>query len=55
MFQPVIEKLMEDSPPEPSKLFTECYDLQRHRPSPEYQEHISRVKNEFGDCGLRWE
>ena len=54
MFQPVISKLMENSTPEPGKLITECYDLQRHRPSPEYQELISRVKKEFGDCGLRW-
>ena len=52
MFQPVISKLMENSTPEPGKLITECYDLQRHRPRPEYQELISRVKKEFGDCGL---
>lgn len=55
MFKPVIEKLMTNSTPEPGKLITECYDLQRHKPSPEYQELIMRVKNVFKDCGLHWQ
>jgi hypothetical protein len=55
MFQPIISKLMENSTPEPGKLITECYDLQRPRPSPEYGELISRVKAEFRDCGLKWD
>jgi len=55
MFKPVIEKLMENSTPEPGKLITECYDLQRHRPSPEYQGLIDKVKKEFQDCGLQWQ
>ncbi len=55
MFKPIIEKLMTNSTPEPGKLITECYDLQRHNPSPEYQELIMRVKNEFKDCGLKWQ
>ena len=54
MFKPVITKLMTSTTPEPGKLITECYDLQRHRPSPEYQELIARVKKEFEDCGLQW-
>jgi methylamine--corrinoid protein Co-methyltransferase len=54
MFQPVIDKLMTNSTPEPGKLITECYDLQRHRPSPEYRDLIVRVKKEFEDCGLQW-
>jgi methylamine--corrinoid protein Co-methyltransferase len=55
MFEPVITKLMTNPTPEPGKLITECYDLQRHKPSPEYQELIARVKNEFEDCGLQWQ
>ncbi len=55
MFKPVITKLMANPTPEPGKLITECYDLQRHKPSPEYKELITRVKNEFRDCGLQWE
>jgi len=54
MFKPVITKLMENATPEPGKLITECYDLQRHRPRPEYQQVISKVKKEFTDCGLGW-
>ncbi len=54
MFKPVINKLMTNSTPEPGKLITECYDLQRHKPSPEYQELIAKVKKEFEDCGLQW-
>jgi len=55
MFKPVITKLMENPTPEPGKLITECYDLQRHRPSPEYQQVITKVKKEFRDCGLEWD
>lgn len=55
MFKPIIEKLLANSTPEPGKLITECYDLQRHKPSTEYQELITRVKDEFSGCGLRWE
>ena len=55
MFNPIITKLMTNSTPEMGKLITECYDLQRHKPSPEYQELITKVKNEFKDCGLQWE
>jgi hypothetical protein len=54
MFKPVIAKLTKNPAPEPGKLITECYDLRHHRPSPEYQRLISRVKKEFEDCGLRW-
>jgi methylamine--corrinoid protein Co-methyltransferase len=54
MFKPVITKLVTDSTPEPGKLITECYDLQRHRPSQEYRELIARVKAEFMECGLQW-
>jgi methylamine--corrinoid protein Co-methyltransferase len=55
MFRPVIEKLMANPSPEPGKLITECYNLQRQRPSPEYWELIARVKSEFIDCGLLWQ
>jgi methylamine--corrinoid protein Co-methyltransferase len=55
MFNPIIKRLMTGSTPETGKLITECYDLQRHKPSPEYQELITKVKNEFKDCGLQWE
>jgi len=54
MFKPVINKLMTNTTPESGKLITECYDLQRHRPSPEYQALIKRVKGEFEECGLSW-
>ena len=54
MFKPVISKLMTNTTPESGKLITECYDLQRHRPSPEYQELIAVVRKEFEDCGLQW-
>jgi len=54
MFKPVINKLMTNTTPESGKLITECYDLQRHRPSPEYQDLITGVKKEFEDCGLQW-
>jgi methylamine--corrinoid protein Co-methyltransferase len=55
MFRPVIAKLMANPIPEPGKLITECYDLQRHRPSPEYRELIAKIKKEFEDCGLLWQ
>ncbi len=55
MFKPVITKLMANPTPEPGKLITECYDLRFHKPSPEYQELISRVRGEFRDCGLQWQ
>ncbi len=55
MFRPVIERLLADPAPEPGKLITECYDLRRHRPSPEYGGLIARVKDEFRECGLQWE
>jgi len=55
VFKPVITKLMKNTTPEPGKLITECYDLQRHRPSSEYQKLIAKVKSEFKDCGLQWE
>ncbi len=55
MFRPVITKLMAKPTPEPGKLITECYDLRFHKPSPEYQELISRVRGEFRDCGLQWQ
>jgi hypothetical protein len=55
MFKPVITKLMTNTTPEPGKLITECYDLQRHRPSQEYQEVIAKVKKEFADLGLSWD
>jgi len=54
MFKPVITKLTKNPAPELGKLITECYDLKHHRPSPEYQRLISRVKMDFEDCGLRW-
>jgi hypothetical protein len=55
MFKPIIEKLMANPTPEPGKLITECYDLQRHKPSAEYQGLITRVRDEFSGCGLQWE
>ncbi len=55
MFKPIITRLITESTPETGKLITECYDLQKHRPSPEYQELIAKVKSEFEDCGLQWE
>ena len=55
MFKPIITKLMTNSTPETGKLITECYDLQRHKPSPEYKELIKGVKTKFEDCGLEWE
>ena len=55
LFKPIITRLMENPTPEPGKLITECYDLQHHKPSTEYGALISEVKQEFSDCGLRWE
>ena len=55
MFEPVIAKLITNSTPERGKLITECYDLQRHEPSPEYRELIAGVKSEFEGCGLQWQ
>jgi len=54
MFKPVITKLMTNTTPEEGKLITECYDLQRHKPSPEYQALIDRIRLEFVNCGLQW-
>ena len=55
LFKPIITKLMENPTPEPGKLITECYDLQHHKPSSEYGSLIAEVKQEFSDCGLKWE
>jgi hypothetical protein len=55
MFKSIIAKLSTNTTPEPGKLITECYDLQRHRPSVEYRVFIDRVRREFADCGLLWE
>jgi len=55
LFKPVITKLMENTKPEQGKLITECYDLQHHKPSPEYANLISEVKQEFANCGLKWD
>lgn len=55
MFKPIITKLLTNTEPEPGKLITECYDLQRHRPSQEYQALIDDVRKEFQDCGLQWD
>jgi methylamine--corrinoid protein Co-methyltransferase len=55
MFKPIISKLSTNTTPEQGKLITECYDLQRHRPSAEYRELIEVVRKEFADCGLLWE
>ncbi len=55
MFKPIITRLMENPTPEPGKLITECYDLQRHRPSAEYGALIEEVKKKFSDCGLTWD
>jgi len=46
---------MENTKPEQGKLITECYDLQHHKPSPEYANLISEVKQEFANCGLKWD
>ena len=55
MFKSIIVKLSTNTTPEPGKLITECYDLQRHRPSVEYRGLIDWVRREFADCGLLWE
>jgi methylamine--corrinoid protein Co-methyltransferase len=55
MFKPIITKLMTNVTPEPGRLITECYDLQHHKPSQEYQALIATIKKEFEDCGLQWE
>ncbi|MDP2900662.1 MAG: monomethylamine:corrinoid methyltransferase [Candidatus Bathyarchaeota archaeon] len=55
MFKPIIEKLSTNTTPEKGKLITECYDLQRHKPSPEYRGLINVVRKEFADCGLHWD
>ncbi len=55
MFKHIITKLSANVTPEQGKLITECYDLQRHRPSSEYRELIDSIRKEFADCGLIWE
>jgi methylamine--corrinoid protein Co-methyltransferase len=55
MFKPIITKLMTNTAPESGKLITECYDLQHHQPSPEYQGLLDTIKKEFANCGLQWE
>jgi hypothetical protein len=55
MFKPIISKLSANVSPEPGKLITECYNLQRHKPSSEYKELIDSVRKEFAECGLLWE
>jgi hypothetical protein len=54
MFKSIIAKLATNTAPEQGKLITECYDLQRHRPSVEYKELIDKVRKEFADCSLLW-
>jgi methylamine---corrinoid protein Co-methyltransferase len=54
MFKPIITKLIQKPNPDQGKLIIECYDLQKHKPSNEYQALITSVKNEFMDCGLKW-
>lgn len=54
MFKPIITRLMSHVKPEPGKLITECYDLQKHKPSREYQGLITKIKLEFKNCGLEW-
>ncbi len=55
MFKPVITKLMTNTTPESGKLITECYDLQHHQPSSDYQALIDATRKEFEHCGLQWE
>ncbi len=54
MFKGVITALSENTTPQQGKLITECYDLQRHKPSAEYAELIAKVRKQFTDCGLNW-
>ncbi len=54
MFKGVISSLSSEATPQKGKIITECYDLQRHRPSSEYAELIDRVKKQFSDGGLDW-
>ena len=55
MFKHIISKLSANTTPEQGKLITECYDLQRHKPSVDYRELINVIRKEFADCGLLWE
>ncbi len=54
MFKPVIDNLMNNTAPVEGKLISECYDLQRHKPSSEYWNLIQKVKDQFKECGLQW-
>ncbi len=54
MFKGVITALSENTTPQQGKLITECYDLQRHKPSAEYAALIAKVRKQFTDCGLNW-
>ncbi len=54
MFKKIIEKLSTSTTPEKGKLITECYDLQRHKPSGEYTALINKVRGEFAEAGLDW-
>jgi hypothetical protein len=55
MFKGIIEKLTNYPTPENGKLITECYDLQKHKPSSDYKSLITKVKVEYKDCGLKWD
>ena len=54
MFKPVIDNLMNNTAPVEGKLISECYDLQRHKPSFEYWNLIQKVKDQFKECGFQW-
>jgi hypothetical protein len=54
MFKPVIDNLMNNTAPVEGKLISECYDLQRHKPSSEYWNLIQKVKDQFKECGFQW-
>ena len=50
-----ISGTLEGKPPAKGKTIQECYNLQKHRPSTEYHELYSKVKNYLENLGLEFE
>jgi len=54
ILQRISERLV-GKPTLPGKKIQECYDLVRHRPSPEYEQTYQKVKADLVDMGLEFE
>ena len=50
-----IEEKFVGKPPEEGKSIRECYNLEKHLPSKEYQNIYEKVKKQLADLGLKFE